>query len=376
MRGFIARLPLYIGGLMGPFGTIVIIPMFPELRSEFDASSSAVSLGYSLYLIPFAVLLLVSGTLGERWGRRRTVRGTYLLYAAASVLAALAPSLWVFVLARALQGVANAFITPLLIAGLAELVPAERLGREVGVYSSFQALGGGLGPVLGGIAADTHWQIALIGTGGLALLLAMFPPAGEPRDVADSAPRLRPLLTRPMIMLSVAFGFAAAGPIGIGVLVGVAARDVLELSGTVAGIVLLCGSLSALLMGPLWGRVLDRYGPLRVGLVGIAAVTLVAGTPSLATNAWTLAAAWIVVSGLVSMTVVVFQSLGASVMPENRGGALSFMLSFRFVGHAIGPLVFIPVIDASVRRAFFQSAALGVVTLVLVAASLPVLAKT
>ena len=91
MSGIRARLPLYVGGFMGPFGTIVIIPMFPELREEFGASSATVSLAYSLYLIPFAVLLLVSGTLGERWGRRRTVRGTYLLYGVTSVLAALAP---------------------------------------------------------------------------------------------------------------------------------------------------------------------------------------------------------------------------------------------------------------------------------------------
>ena len=79
MRGFLGRLPYYVGGFMGPFGTIVVIPMFPELREEFDATSSQVSLAYSLYLVPFAVLLLVSGTLSERWGRRRTVRGTYLL---------------------------------------------------------------------------------------------------------------------------------------------------------------------------------------------------------------------------------------------------------------------------------------------------------
>ena len=69
------RLPLYIGGMMGPFGTIVILPMFPELRESFNASSATVSWGFTIYLLPFAAVLLVSGTLGERWGRRRTVRG-------------------------------------------------------------------------------------------------------------------------------------------------------------------------------------------------------------------------------------------------------------------------------------------------------------
>ena len=123
------------------------------------------------------------------------MRGTYLLYAAMCVVGALAPTLEVFVAARAMQGVANAFITPLLVAGLAELVPPERLGREIGIYSSFQALGGGLGPILGGVAADTSWPIAFWGTAAIAALLAVAPPPGEPRiDRRDATPRLRDLL--------------------------------------------------------------------------------------------------------------------------------------------------------------------------------------
>jgi len=340
--------------------------MFPELRDEFGATTSQVSLGYSLYLIPFAVLLLVSGTLGERWGRRRTVRGTYLLYVVASIVCALAPSLTIFIAGRALQGVANAFITPLLIAGLAELVPEERLGREIGIYSSFQALGGGLGPVLGGVAADTSWQYAFWGTAAIAALLALAPPEGEPRTEAASMPRLRPLLTRRMILLTAAFGFAAIGPVGIGVLVGVAARDVLTLSGTVAGLVLFTGSLSALVMGPTWGRQLDRFGPRKVALVALAALTLTAGLPSFASGAISLAAIWIVVSACVGLVVIVFQSLGATLMPDNRGGALSFLMSFRFVGHAVGPLIFIPLIDWSLRGAFFLAASLGAIGWLLV----------
>ncbi len=370
MRGFIERLPLYVGGFMGPFGTIVIIPMYPELRTEFDATTSQVSLAYSLYLIPFAVFLLFSGTIGERLGRRRTVRATYLLYAAASLLAALAPNLTLFIAARALAGIGNAFITPLLVAGLAELVPADRLGREVGIYSSFQALGGGLGPVLGGIAADTDWKLAFVGTAVIAGLLALAPPPGEPRTDADAMPRLRPLLTKQMLLLGVAFLFLATGPIGIGVLVGLAARDVLELSGTVAGIVLFAGSMTSLLLGPAWGRVLDRHGPRRVGLTAIALASVSVACLSFATGAVSLALIWAVVSALTVLTVIVFQALGASLMPENRGGALSFLLSFRFLGHALGPLLLVPVIERHVNAAFLLAAALGLVPLVLVAIGL------
>lgn len=366
LAGFVRRLPLYVGGFMGPFGTIVIVPMFPELREQFDATSSQVSLGFSLYLIPFAVLLLVSGTLGERWGRRRTVRGTYLLYAVASLGCIVAPTLPLFIAARALQGVANAFITPLLLAGLAETVPAERFGRQVGIYSSFQALGGGLGTVIGGLAADTDWRLAFLGTLVISLLLAAAPPQGEPRPQTE-APQLKPLLTPRMVLLGVAFLFAATGPIGISVLVGVAARDVLNLSGTAAGVILFAGSVSALLLGPLWGRLLDQMGVRRLGLMATIAALCLAGLPALTSNGWTMGIVWIIASAAISAVIVVFQALGASIMPDNRGGALSFLLAFRFVGHALGPLLFVPLIDWSVRGAFFLAAACGIVTLVVVA---------
>lgn len=350
---------------MGPFGTVVIVPMFPELREEFDASSSAVGLGFSLYLIPFAILLLVSGTLGERWGRRRTVRRTYLLYTVASVACALAPTLSIFIAARALQGVANAFITPLLLAGLAETVPEERFGRQVGIYSSFQALGGGLGPIVGGIAADSQWQWAFYGTAMVSLVLAIAPPAGEPRANAE-APKIKPLLTGRMIALGVAFLFAAAGPIGIAVLVGVAARDVLDLSGTTTGIILFLGAMSALALGPVWGQVLDRLGPRRAGRIAAVAVPVATSLLAFGDSAWKLGVIWALAGGVIAFLVVVFQAIGATIMPDNRGGALSFLLSFRFVGHAVGPIVFIPLIDRSVQGTFLAASALGLVTLAVI----------
>ena len=95
-----------------------------------------------------------------------------------------------------------------------------------------------------------------------------------------------------------------------------------------------------------------------------------AGLPSLTPSAVPFGLVWALIAGLIPLTIVVFQSLGATLMPDNRGGALSFLLSFRFLGHAIGPLVFIPMIDSSVEAAFFLSAGLGVLTFLLVASGL------
>lgn len=358
--------PLYVGGLMGPFGTTVILPMFPELRQSFDASSSAVGLGFTIYLVPFAALLLVSGTLGERWGRRRTVRTAYLVYAAASVAAALAPTLEVFLAGRIVQGAANAFITPLLVSGLAEITPTERFGRAVGIYSSFQALGGVMAPIVGGITADVDWRWAFAGTGIVALGLALAPPVGEPRtDVA--APRLRPLVNRRMLLLGIAAFAAAAGPIGISVVVGVVARDELGVSGTAAGAILVAGALSAMVTGPLWGRLLDLWGTRRAGIVAAAGAVVLVAAMAAADEPVRLAVTWALAGAFVGFVVVVLQTTAATSAPDNRGGALSFMLSFRFVGHGVGPVVWIPVVAWSAPAAFLASAALGIVTLVLLA---------
>ena len=162
-----------------------------------------------------------------------------------------------------------------------------------------------------------------------------------------------------MVALGVAFLFAAAGPIGISVLVGVAARDVLDLSGTATGIVLFGGAMSALVLGPTWGRLLDSVGTRKLGLIAAATATVLAGVPSFATSGWALGIMWIIASAAISAIIVVFQALGASIMPTNRGGALSFLLSFRFVGHAIGPILFVPLIDWSVQGRVLYGCRLG-----------------
>src|SRR6201994_978917 len=115
-QGMPARtLPLYIGGFLGPFGGGVVAVLVPQLRDAFDATTEGVAASIPAYLVPFAALQLVSGTIGERLGRRRVVRTGYVVYAAFSVLAGLAPGIGLFLVTRALQGATNAFLTPLLL---------------------------------------------------------------------------------------------------------------------------------------------------------------------------------------------------------------------------------------------------------------------
>ena len=118
----VPTLPLYVGGFLGPFGGAVLAVLIPQLRDAFDASTATIAAAIPAYLVPFAALQLVSGTLGEQLGRRRVVRAGYVAYAFACLASAIAPTVGVFIGARAVAGAANAFLSPLLLAGLAYFI--------------------------------------------------------------------------------------------------------------------------------------------------------------------------------------------------------------------------------------------------------------
>ena len=165
-----------------------------------------------------------------------------------------------------------------------------------------------------------------------------------------------------MIVLGTGVFAAAAGPIGIAVLVGVAARDELGLTGSTTGLLLLGGPAVALVAGPLWGRLLDRWGARVSGFVSATAVTAASAALALADTPIPLAVVSAIVGGLIGFVVVVVQALSSTVIPDNRGGALSFVLAFRFFGHGIGPVIWIPVLESSVDIAFVGASSLGIIT--------------
>ena len=357
-----ATLPLYLGGFLGPFGTMMVISIYPELRETFDASTQAVNWAFSGYMIPFALLLTVSGTIGERYGRKRVIRTTFVIYSIASVLCVIAPTLPIFIIGRLLQGGANAFFTPLLIAGLSEVIHPSRLGRAVGVYTSFQAIGGAAAPFAGGVAAAFNWRIAFAAIAIVGLVLATRAPEGEPRPAA-SAPPIKPLLTPRMMVLWLAALTAAAGPAGLPMIVGLYLRDELFISSTATGFILLFGGIGGAISGPIWGQLLDNWGVRKAAFFSCLVSMAFALPLGFITGAVLFAIAWTLVGSLVNFIVVILQNLAAVAVPDNRGGALSSVLCFRFVGHGIGPLVWIPMFAWNPSWTFVIATGLGVITL-------------
>jgi MFS family permease len=355
-----ATLPFYIGGFLGPFGGGVVAVLVPQLRDAFDATTAGVAASIPAYLVPFAVLQLVSGTLGERLGRRRVVRTGYIVYAVLSVLAALVPNLGAFLVVRALQGSANAFLTPLLLAGLADEVPSRQIGRAVGTFAAVQTSAVALAPLGGGALGALDWRLAFVSQAFVAAGLALIPPAdGAPRA---ERPKLRTAFTQRVGLLSAASFAGYAGITGIGFLVAVLAADDFGLGSVLRGVLLAGFGVAGILMGRLAGNWVDRYGRVPVACVGVAASSLLVASLGFAPSAVGLGALWFV-AGLGSTLVWAgINTLAVEAVPDNRAGGTSVISAFRFAGNAAAPLMWLPLYHADHRLGFLGAGVLAAVT--------------
>jgi EmrB/QacA subfamily drug resistance transporter len=126
----------------------------PAIGHSFDAATAEVQWVINAFLLPLSALLLVGGAAGDLYGRRRLLIGGIVLFTAASVLCAIAPSLEVFLAGRALQGVGAAMLLPNSLAILSATFSGEHRGRAVGTWAAAGAIAGAVAPLIGGWLVD------------------------------------------------------------------------------------------------------------------------------------------------------------------------------------------------------------------------------
>ena len=359
--------PLYLGGFMGPFGGGLLAVLIPQLRDAFDATTGAVAAGIPAYIVPFAVLQLVSGTMGERLGRRRVLRSAYIVYALASVAAAFSPSIGVFLALRAAQGSANAFVTPLLLAGLAEITPTRRLGEAVGTFAAVQTAAVALSPLCGGIAGAVDWRIAFFFPAAVSVGLACFPPPDRTGHASAPPARLRSVLTRRVGVLSAAAFAAYAGVTGLGFLVALRCGDAFDLGSTARGLVLASFGIAGMVSGRAGGQAVDRFGRVAAVMAGSLLSALVVAAIGVAGSALETALLWLAAGLGSTLAWAGLNTLAVESVPSNRAGATSVVSALKFAGNAAAPVIWLPLYDSDPRLAFLAAGAMAAVTALLVA---------
>ena len=164
-------------------GTVVNLAL-PTLQRVFAADISRAQWVVEAYALALASLLLVGGSMGDLYGRRKIYVYGVLLFAGSSVACGLANSMAWLILARSVQGIGAALLVPGSLALITAAFPEQTRGRAIGTWSGFSAVTAAIGPVAGGwLIEHFSWRWVFFLNVPLALaVVALCVKVPETRD--------------------------------------------------------------------------------------------------------------------------------------------------------------------------------------------------
>ncbi len=321
--------------LLSSLSTSIANVALPALAQEFSASFQEVQWIVIAYLLAITTLIVSVGRLGDLTGRRRLLLMGLSLFTVASLLCGIAPTLWLLIAARAVQGLGAAIMMALTMAFVGQTVSKAETGRAMGLLGTMSAIGTALGPSLGGVLiAGPGWRTIFLINVPAGILTFLFAHRYLPLDRRkpqrakagfDHAGTLLLALTLAAYALAVTLGRGIFGPLnmvllsaaifGVGLFVRTEARTAsplvrlamfrnptlsaslamsalvstvlmatmvvgpfylsrtLTLDAALVGLGLSVGPLVAALTGVPAGRLADRFGAQRVTIAGLVAIT-------------------------------------------------------------------------------------------------------
>ena len=154
-------------------GTVVNVAL-PALQTALRATLADVQWVVESYGLFLAALLLIGGSLGDLYGRRKIFAAGVVLFTVASAWCGLAPNIRQLIVARGLQGIGGALLVPGSLALISVNFSEEQRGRAIGTWSGFTSITAAIGPVLGGWFVEHgswRWVFFINLPLGLAVLL-------------------------------------------------------------------------------------------------------------------------------------------------------------------------------------------------------------
>jgi EmrB/QacA subfamily drug resistance transporter len=165
--------------------TVVNVAL-PAIEDDLGGGLAGQQWTSNAYLLTLSSLLLVAGSLGDLFGARRVFALGVTGFGVTSIFCALAPTVELLVVARALQGVFGALLTPAALAVIVATFPPGERGRAVGAWTAWGGMGTILGPLIGGQLVDSASWRWIFAINVPVVLITLFlvlrvVPAGEPR---------------------------------------------------------------------------------------------------------------------------------------------------------------------------------------------------
>jgi predicted MFS family arabinose efflux permease len=352
----VRRIKVAVGLAMGIDAALylAVVPLLPHYAEEFDLSR--VEAGVIVACYPAMVLLtsVPAGGLTARVGGRRMVIAAGVLFTAATLAFAFAPSALALGGARALQGAASGIAWTGGMAWLTANAPPAARGEAVGQVMSLLALGSLTGPAVGALGDATSPELAFSLTavgGAVATIAAVLAPAGVPMpQQAGIVSASRRMLRHPAVVAAVAIGTldsTCAAVIDLLAPLELGRRGVPPWQ---IGAALVAGGALGMAFGPVAGRLSDRVGPLRLALAAGTGLMLITLLYVLPLGSWAMLALLVAIGPLftaLATTIFPLAATGADAERLGHGAAYGLLGIGWSLGFVVGPPLAGAVADAA-----------------------------
>ena len=365
-------------------GTIVNIAI-PHIESYFDTSFSNIEWVMNAYILVFAVLLVPMGRFGDLWGRRKLFVAGMVLFTLGSLACGLAPSIYLLIAFRVLQGIGGAAMMPSTLSIIATVFPPHKRGAAMGVWGGVSGLASGLGPVLGGIilqyitwptvTGSWRWIFLVnipVGVVGVILALRIVPESKNPTAVETLDLPGVGLLSASLFCLTFAlvegqkYGWTSAIILGLFAVAAVAFalfywrehrvhqplidfslfRSVNFAAGNATGLLLSAAMMGAFFTIPIFLQSVLGFSAIKAGLVmAPMSVVIIFAAPLAGVLSDRLGSKWIVAAGMFVLALGLAWMAGlvpgvAKISPATTSLSLlaPFLISGVGIGLAVAPV--------------------------------------
>jgi predicted MFS family arabinose efflux permease len=368
-----------LAGFCTGSGMRMLDALLPLLAQDLGITVAAATGVVAAFVLPYGLVQLVAGPLGDRFGKPRVATFALLGYGLAMLAAAVAPDLPALIAFRALSGLCGGAVIPLLMAHLGDSIAYEERQAAIGRFSTGMVMAMLLGGPGSGVVGDlAGWRLPFVALGLLALgvCLAMAVRLGRAALLQPAARQgggiggYRTLLLnragRRLVLVAFCNGVCLFG--GAFPFVGAYLIQQFGRSATEAGLIVAIFGLGALVYTRIARGLVRRFGEARLFAAG--GIGLGAGLVALA-----LAPGWWMVAALqpgLGFAFYLFhgvlQTRATEALPAARGTAVGGFALALFLGQSVGSLLFGVVLALSDYGTAFLLAAGGVVALTAYAA--------
>lgn len=344
-------LPLYLGAIIGPMGGIGIVTLIPVLAKGWAVEFGTASLAITFYMIPFILIQLFSGSIAQLFDVRKTLLFGFATYALGGVLCGFSPNLWALLGSRVVQGAGAAFLTPIIMALIGELVPERHLGKAIGMLGLAYTMGVTLGPLISGLL-EVHygWPFFFYFLSALSLTAGILYGISSDRiqrasDAQAGLLAIFPILRHALMQPGVLYlSFAAfnlfIGYIGIMSFTADHLKSNLDLTSDRIGALLSITGFSGIIASPIAGILGDRLGRINVFHAGCAIALLCIALMAFIPYSYSIYLVFFLLFGTGTATAwTSLNTLAVQISPSLRKPVTSAYSAIKFTGYALSPVI-------------------------------------